>query len=233
MIKQILLVTDGCSNVGIEPTIAATEAQEDGITVNVVGIVDYGTIGQLGAYEIKEIARFGGGVSHIVQSHELSETFQMIVCKVVLQTAQQAVKKEQIQMLGETIDESMRVPSLQKCPRTAHVIDKITEPEKSPLRIALLIDASASMKPKLTAVGEAIRDLMFSLQAKSEKSEISVFHFPGPFAGNDIVQDITWTDNIGRAQKMFKRLHTRGTTPTGPALLQVIDYFRHEHNFVS
>lgn len=46
--KQILLITDGCSNVGPSPVLAAAEAQEEGITVNVVGVIDYGTIGEPG-----------------------------------------------------------------------------------------------------------------------------------------------------------------------------------------
>lgn len=196
MMKQILLITDGCSNVGIQPTIAATEARENEIIVNVVGIVDYGTIGQFGACEIEEIARVGGGISQIVQSHELSHTFQMMT-----------QYSERVCMMDGMA-------------------------EQSPLRIALLIDASASMRPKLAAVEEAIRDFMLSLQARNGQSELSIFHFPGPFLGDDAVQDMTWTDDVRRIKKWFKRLNMRGATPTGPALLQVVDYFRQEHHSV-
>ncbi|OBY79025.1 hypothetical protein BBG47_13575 [Paenibacillus sp. KS1] len=221
--KQILLITDGCSNVGIQPAIAAAEARENGITVNVVGIVDYGTIGQLGACEIEEIASAGGGVSRIVQSHELSQTIQMMTRKTVVQTIQQAVNKELKLILGDAATDGVQALPLEKRSEVVRVMDDMTE--QSALKVALLIDASASMKPKLAAVEEAIRDLMLSLQARSGKSELCVFHFPGPYGGEEAVQDLEWTDEITRAKKLFQRLNMRGTTPTGPALLQVIDYY--------
>ncbi|EJW18874.1 hypothetical protein PAV_2c06450 [Paenibacillus alvei DSM 29] len=224
MMKQILLITDGCSNVGIQPAIAAAEARDNGITVNVVGIIDYGTIGQLGACEIEEIASAGGGVSRIVQSHELSQTIQMMTRKTVVQTIQQAVNKELKLILGDTAEEGVQALPLEKRSEVVRVMDEMTE--HTPLKVALLIDASASMKPKLVAVEEAIRDLMLSLQARSGKSELSVFHFPGPYGGKEAVQDLEWTDEISRAKKLFQRLNMRGTTPTGPALLQVVDYYR-------
>ncbi len=59
--KQIILITDGCSNVGISPVIAAAHAKAEGIVVHVVGIADTGEIGDLGAVEIHEIAQAGGG----------------------------------------------------------------------------------------------------------------------------------------------------------------------------
>ena len=37
--KQIMLITDGCSNVGESPVMAAALARQEGITVNVVGVV--------------------------------------------------------------------------------------------------------------------------------------------------------------------------------------------------
>ncbi len=40
--KQIILITDGCSNVGISPVIAAAHAKAEGIVVHVVGIADTG-----------------------------------------------------------------------------------------------------------------------------------------------------------------------------------------------
>ncbi|GAV15937.1 hypothetical protein PBN151_5922 [Paenibacillus sp. NAIST15-1] len=224
MMKQILLITDGCSNVGIQPAIAAAEARENGITVNVVGIVDHGTIGQLGACEIEEIAGAGGGVSRIVQSHELSQTIQMMTRKTVVQTIQQAVNKELKLILGDAATDGVQALPLEKRSEVVRVMDDMTE--QSALKVALLIDASASMKPKLAAVEEAIRDLMLSLQARSGKSELCVFHFPGPYGGEEAVQDLEWTDEITRAKKLFQRLNMRGTTPTGPALLKVIDYYR-------
>ena len=61
--KQILLITDGCSNVGLSPIVAAAQAYSEGITINVVGVLDGGDVGEYGAKEIQEIAHAGGGMS--------------------------------------------------------------------------------------------------------------------------------------------------------------------------
>ena len=50
--KQILLITDGCSNVG-PVRFWPTHALQDGIVVNVVGVLDYGTIGELGDWKFR------------------------------------------------------------------------------------------------------------------------------------------------------------------------------------
>lgn len=226
MMKQILLITDGCSNVGVQPAVAAAQARELGIAVNVVGIVDYGTIGVLGGREIEDIAQAGGGISRIVQSHQLSQTIQMMTRKTVVQTIHQAMNKELRQILGADGADSVEALPPDQRAEVVRVMDDMSE--QSQLRVALLIDASASMKPKLAAVEEAIRDLMLSLQARIGKSELSVFHFPGPHGGEEAVQDLEWTDDIGRAKRLFQRLNMRGTTPTGPALLKVIDYYQYD-----
>ncbi len=98
--KQILLITDGCSNVGLSPVVAAAHAQSDGISVNVVGVLDHGDVGELGAAEIDEIARAGGGLSRMVNMRQLSQTVQMMTRKTVVQTIQLAVQKELKQVLG-------------------------------------------------------------------------------------------------------------------------------------
>ena len=88
------------------------------------------------------------------------------------------------------------------------MIDDLTE--NAALQVTLLIDVSASMKPKLAAVEEGIRDLMLSLQARVGKSRLSVFHFPGRHSGRDAVMDIDWTDDPGRVRSLFGRLQTKG-----------------------
>lgn len=220
--KQILLITDGCSNVGPSPVMAAAHALQEGITVNVVGVLDYGTIGELGGLEIQEIAKAGGGLHQIVGTKHLARTMQMMTRKTVVQTIQQAVNKEIHQILGGgTLEE---LPPGKRA-QVVEVVDELAE--TSPLQVALLIDASASMKPKLGAVEEAIRDLMLSLKARSGTSRLSVFHFPGRGSDEDLVKDVDWTEDLDGARSLFGRLQMRGATPTGPALLKVIDYYRY------
>lgn len=219
--KQILLITDGCSNVGLSPVVAAAHAYSDGISVNVVGVLDHGDVGELGAAEIDEIARAGGGLSRMVNTRQLSQTVQMMTRKTVVQTIQLAVQKELKHVLG---NESIEALPPEKRGEVVRVIDELGE--SSSLQVALLIDASASMKPKLAAVEEAIRDLMLSLQARQGKSEISVFHFPGSRHGDDCIMDLGWTSHLNGVNGIFPRLQMGGTTPTGPAIMHVIDFYR-------
>ncbi|WP_136607573.1 VWA domain-containing protein [Paenibacillus dokdonensis] len=220
--KQILLITDGCSNVGTSPVLAAAHAFQEGITVNVAGVVDYGTIGELGSLEIAEIAKAGGGVSQVVGTRQLAQTMQMMTRKTVVQTIHQAVNRELKQILGHTALEEL--PPSQRS-QVVQVVDEMTE--TTSLQVALLIDASASMKPKLSAVEDAIRDLMLSLQAREGISEIAVFHFPGRRSGEDTVLDSDWTRDAGTLRALFQRLQMKGATPTGPAIMRVIDFFRY------
>ncbi|SDX84540.1 VWA domain-containing protein [Paenibacillus sp. CF384] len=219
--RQILLVTDGCSNVGVSPVIAAAQAHAVGITVNVVGVVDQGDLAEFGTTEIEEIARAGGGLSRLSHTRQLSQTVQMLTRKTVVQTIQQAVQRELKQVLGTSSIEEL---SPEKRGEVVRVIDELSETSK--LRVALLIDASASMKPKLQAVEEAIRDLAISLQSRQGGSELAVFHFPGSAYGEDCKLDLDWTGNISGVHSLFPRLQMRGTTPTGPAILHVIDFYQ-------
>ncbi|KHL91752.1 hypothetical protein QW71_32890 [Paenibacillus sp. IHB B 3415] len=221
--KQILLITDGCSNVGESPVLAAAHARQEGITVNVVGVVDYGTIGELGSREIADIAKAGGGLSRIASTSQLAQTIQMMTRKTVVQTIQQAVNKEVKKILGEGSLEEL--PPQQRS-QVVTVVDELTE--TSPLRIALLIDASASMKPKLGAVEDAIRDLALSLEAREGRSELAVFHFPGHTSSEDAVLDMDWTRNVSEVRSLFSRLKMRGATPTGPAIFKVLEHYRYD-----
>lgn len=220
MMKQILLITDGCSNVGVSPVIAAAQAQAEGITVNVIGVVDQGELGLLGSEEIREIAEAGGGMSRIVNSQQLSQTVQMMTRKTVAQSIQQAVGKELQSILGH--GQLEQLPPNQRS-EIVRVIDDMSE--SSSLRVALLIDASASMKPKLAAVREAIRDLLLSLRSRSGKSELAVFHFPATKNRDEELElDLNWTDELANLDKMLYKINMKGTTPTGPALLQTLQY---------
>lgn len=258
--KQIMLITDGCSNVGVSPVVAAAHAREEGITVNVVGVVDHGTIGELGAAEIEQIARAGGGMSRIVQPHQLSQTIQMMTRKTVVQTIQHAVNRELQQILGSrgsdgeggasgsaasgTVAKAAENPyakesgaypgggaSVEDLPpeqraQVVRVMDELSE--TTPLKVALIIDASASMKPKLAAVEEAIRDLMLSLQAREGRSEMAVFHFPGPRSSDETVLDLDWTSDLSGVRSIFHRIQMKGATPTGPAIFKVIDFYQYD-----
>lgn len=220
--KQIMLITDGCSNVGESPVMAAAIAKQEGIIVNVVGIVDYGTIGELGSLEISEIAKAGGGMSQLVGTEKLAQTMQMMTRKTVVQTVQMAVNRELRHILGNQSIEDL-TPDTRS--QVVEVIDELTETH--PLEIVLLIDVSASMKPKLAAVENAIHDMMLSLGARQGDSKLAVFHFPGAHSGEEVVMDMNWTSDLDSVKNMFGKLATRGATPTGPAIHKVTEFFRY------
>lgn len=225
MIQQILLITDGCSNVGMDPCAAAAHAASENITVNVVGVIDGGSLGEHGAMEIQEIARAGGGMSRIVTAEQLSQTVQMVTRRTVTHTLHQVVQHELKHILQKNNEDGSSPDALEELPpgQRAEVVRVIDEMgESSLLKVALLIDASASMRPKLTAVKEAIYDLMLSLQARKGKSEISVFHFPGK--RKDSMMDLDWTSDLTRTNDLFRKLPMKGTTPTGPAIMDVVQF---------
>ena len=215
--KQIVLITDGCSNVGVSPVVAAAHARQEGVVVNVVGIVDGGDLGERGAAEIAEIARAGGGMSRIVTTGALAETVQMMTRKTVVQTIRQTVQQELRRLIGPTAAVETLSPAQRE--GVVRLIDEWSE--TSPLRVALLIDTSASMRPKLKAVGEACRDLLASLRARKGTSEMAVFRFPGQ-TDADLLAG--WTTDLAKTDKMFYNLNMKGTTPTGPALLRTVSY---------
>jgi Ca-activated chloride channel family protein len=223
-LNQIVLITDGCSNTGTSPAAAARHAYRQGITVNVIGIVDGGDLGERGAAEAAEIAQAGGGLSRIVSSSKLAETVQMLTRQTVVRTVQQAVQEELRQLLGT------RVPLAALPPETrggvVRMIDHLSE--TSSLKVALLIDTSASMRSKLHAVADACRDLLASLRAREGHSEMCVFRFPGQGdACAELLAD--WTANLENADELFYNLNMKGTTPTGPAILKTADFIMGNH----
>lgn len=222
MMRQILLITDGCSNVGMNPAAAAAFAKAEGIVVNVVGVLDNGRFGEQGQREIEEIAEAGGGMSRIVATRQLSQTVQMLTRKTIAHTLHQVVHKELKQILGaESPDQPLeKLPPAQRA-EVVEVMDRMGE--QLSLRVALIIDASASMRFKLEAVRDAIQDLMLSLQAREGKSEIAVFHFPGK--REHVKCDLHWSAHLHKANELFQKLNMRGTTPTGPAIIEVVEFF--------
>lgn len=218
--KQIILITDGCSNVGISPVVAAAHAKVEGIIVHVVGVQHADDADDSAAVEIGEIAKAGGGMSRMVLPSQLSPTVQMMTRKTVAQTIQQVVGQELRSILGHSRLEAL--PPEQRS-GVVRVIDDLTE--TASLKVALLIDASASMKPKLQAVKEAIVDLQLSLQSRMGESRIAVFHFPGNISGDqEVVMDLDWTHELANLNRLFYKLNMKGTTPTGPALLKVVQF---------
>lgn len=218
-LKQILLLTDGCSNKGEDPIAMAALAKEQGITVNVIGIVDEKVIDQEAMSEIEGIAISGGGVSQIVYSHQLSHTVQMVTRQAMTQTLQGVVNQELRQILGKSSIEEL--PPEERG-EVMEVVDELGETVN--LEILILVDTSASMGPKLPTVKEALLDLSISLNSRIGKNQFSLSVFPGK--RKDVEQVLDWTPKLESISTIFPKLTTGGITPTGPAIKEAAQSFK-------
>jgi Ca-activated chloride channel family protein len=215
--RQILVVTDGCSNVGVDPVEMSARAHRKRITVNVIGIVDKGDMGKKGRQEAKSIADAGGGMCRIVEPVELSATAQMMTHQTMQMTLQQVVNQELLQVMGKTTED---LPPIERS-RVMQVVDKLEE--EVHLQLVVAVDTSASMRDKTPTVREAIRDLSLSLQARAGKSDVAVLTFPGSDeAPVRVVHE--FADRVDMIA-LESSLSTKGGTPTGPAIEAALNLF--------
>lgn len=217
ILKQILLITDGRSNKGIDPAIVAARAYEHDITVNVIGVADR-QIHPSARREIEGTAEAGGGMFDIVTPRKLSQTMQTVTYQAMTRTIHQVIHDELRQLIG--------TGSLSEVPPKTRmeIIEKAEQiGEMSDLQILLLIDTSASMKTKITAVEQAIHDFDISLRSRSGKCRVMVASFPGKLTFLDVI--MTWTDDLSPISALSRHLSMSGTTPTGPALEEALQYY--------
>ncbi|MBB6447459.1 VWA domain-containing protein [Bacillus benzoevorans] len=226
-LKQILLITDGCSNQGDDPVAKAALAREQGITVNVIGVMEHDVIDEKAMKEIEEISMSGGGVSQIVYTYNLSQTVQMVTRKAMTQTLQGLVNQELKQILGRS--QTMEDLPPEKRGEIMEVVDELGETVE--LEVLILVDTSASMKEKLQTVKEALLDLSLSLNARTGENRFSVFIFPGK--NNEVEKLLDWTPRLESLTGIFSKLSTGGITPTGPALSEALNYFRKKRSLRS
>ncbi|QQE74576.1 VWA domain-containing protein [Brevibacillus composti] len=219
-LRQILVVTDGCSNSGLSPVAAATLAREQGITVNVIGVIEKGDMGEQGTKEIREMAEAGGGLFDIVYPQQLAQTVQMLTRQAMTRTIHQVVSKELKEILGDSAMEGL---APEKRVQVAGMVDELGE--NSRLDVVMLVDSSGSMKPKLSAVQQAIHDFSISLRSRRGKSRMAVCSFPGKQTHLDV--RIPWTEEVEQAHQLSSDLQMSGITPTGPAIVEAIALFDH------
>ncbi|WMJ16131.1 VWA domain-containing protein [Geobacillus proteiniphilus] len=226
-LRQILLITDGCSNHGEDPAAMAALAREQGITVNVIGVLDQDAMDENGRREIEAIAAAGGGMSQVVYAKQLSQTVQMVTRQAMTQTLQGLVNRELKQIFGSDVSLEDLPPD--KRGQVMEVVDELGETVA--LDVLILIDTSGSMKTKLPTVKEALIDLSLSLNARMGENRFSVFIFPGKRAHAEKMID--WTPRIEELSTIFPKLASGGLTPTGPALGEAIAYFERKRSLRS
>ncbi|MFD2656058.1 vWA domain-containing protein [Gracilibacillus thailandensis] len=219
-LKQILLITDGCSNQGEDPALVASLVAEQGITVNVIGILeDDHTEQPEGLEEVEEISENGQGVSQIVYQDALAQTVQTVTKQAMTETLQGVVNNELKQILGseKTMEE---LPPDQRG-EVMEVVDELGE--TCDLEVLVLVDTSASMTNKLPTVQEALIDLSISMNARIGRSRFAVYQFPG--RKKPIQQLVDWTSKLDSITSIFAKISSGGITPTGPALKEAMYQF--------
>ncbi|RYG72682.1 VWA domain-containing protein [Lentibacillus lipolyticus] len=219
-LKQILLITDGCSNKGEDPSVTATFAHEQGIAVNVIGVLDDDqTEEPEGFQEVEDIANSGGGLSQIVYKQALSQTVQMVTKQTMTQTIQGFVNQELKQILGP--EQNLEEIEPDKRGEIMEVVEDMGE--TCDLEVLILVDTSASMHDKLPTVKEAITDLSVSLNARIGRNRFSIYHFPGK--RKDIQKVLDWSPKLDSISNVFPKLTSGGITPTGPAIREAVYQF--------
>lgn len=212
-LKQILLITDGCSNTGVSPVGVAADAFYMGVTVNVIGVLeDHQTETDRAFKEIEEIASAGGGIYNIVYKKNLSETVQAVTRQAMSQTLQGVVNEELTQIFGA--EKSLAEMDPEKRGEVMEVVDELEE--TCDLEVLLLIDTSASMHDKLMTVKEALIDLSGNLHARSGNNQFCINQFPAKRKPVEMIHD--WSPQLDAISVIFPKLTSGGLTPTGTAL---------------
>lgn len=219
-LRQILLITDGCSNQGEDPVAIAALAKEQGITVNVIGVIDDNdAMSAHGIQEVESIAMAGGGISQVVYAKQLPQTVQMVTRKAMTQTLYGVVNKELQHILGKNQELEDLPP--EKRSQVMEVVDELGETVD--LQVVILVDTSASMRNKLPMVQEALIDLSISLTSRMGENQFCLYSFPGK--RKEIEKLLDWTPKLNSLTGIFHKLSSGGITPTGPALQAAIKKF--------
>ncbi|GGM36478.1 hypothetical protein GCM10011351_23210 [Paraliobacillus quinghaiensis] len=219
-LKQILLITDGCSNKGEDPSMVAALIAQQGIAVNVIGVLEDDQSEQpIGLEEVEEVALAGEGVSQIVYQQALSQTVQTVTKQAMTQTLQGVVNQELKQILGP--NQTMESLPPEQRGEVMEVVEDLGE--TSNVEVLVLVDTSASMQNKLPTVKEALIDLSISMNARIGKNKFAIYTFPGKRKALNKVID--WTNKLDSISSVFPKLTSGGITPTGPALKEAMHQF--------
>ncbi len=138
MLKQIIIISDGQSNIGPNPGNMAALALDNSIIVNTIGIIDNEEESSI--FELENIAESGGGICELTNINNLSETLSRVTVKSVYSTVEEMVSQE----LKEILDLSIEDINPKERHKFVRLIDKIGN--EIDLRCLILLDISGSMK---------------------------------------------------------------------------------------
>lgn len=216
MLKQIILISDGQSNIGSDPSEMAELAAKEGIKVNTIGIID-NEENESPIMELENIAERGGGVCELTSLKDLSATLSRVTVKSMYETIEQMVSHE----LKEIIDMDIKEVRPSERYKFVKLIDKIGD--EIDLRCLILMDTSGSMKKKIDIAKKSIFELLLFLEERRGKNQMAVSVFPGRAGYYELLCD--FTEDIDELRDRMKTIEVGGTTPTGPAIEGAIRIF--------
>ncbi|SNT23478.1 Ca-activated chloride channel family protein [Anaerovirgula multivorans] len=223
VIKQIIVVTDGESNVGGNPVDAAKEAYRKNIIVNTIGIVDQKQEDEKPLTEIIDIAEAGGGIYEYTYIDDLYQTMQSVTYKTVNRTIQEAVNKQLKEMIGQNLDD-MTPASRSKI---LNYID--TYSDEIAIQCCILMDTSSSMANKILSARYSILDLIDSFKNRKGKVSTAVIAYPGEAReGYRLV--LNFDEDLKELERRLYEVKTKGTTPTAPAIHYAMEIIEDYNN---
>ncbi|WDV45542.1 VWA domain-containing protein [Clostridiaceae bacterium M8S5] len=213
--RQVILVTDGKSNKGVDPIKVVNENVQKGITFSTIGIIQ-GYKDEESIKEIKEIANAGNGLWEITDIHNLEKSMCMLTRQTACNTIQQAVNNELKSIIGEELDKI----EIQSRRKIIELIEKIED--EMTIKCCVVLDCSKSMTNKIEVAKKSIISLLRNLSMRKGNTYVGVIAYPfGMELDYKVVSEMT--NDISGLENRIQSIEIGGLTPTGPALLSAIE----------
>ena len=225
VLKQIIVISDGHSNQGIDPVDAAREAWENGITVNTIGILDAGRMGSRGRQEVEQIAYVGGGVCQFTAAEDIGLTIQTVTSQLTRRYSELIFNRQLRQMTG------VELTGLSPAQRAALVPLLMKLAEDIEMDLVLVLDTSGSMIKKKLALDESLAEMMICLGHRSGTVNLAIIQFPGPAGNGCLIKP--WQLNNALTSRILRAVTYGGPTPTGPAIKAAITLLLSDEAVVS
>jgi Ca-activated chloride channel homolog len=211
-IRQIIIITDGKSNIGISPIEAARQANKLGIVVSTIGIIGKdGDGNESDIEELEGIAKTGGGLCEYTHIENLGMTVQVMTQKTAQKTIEQIVTRQLKSIIGVDIN-NLEPKSRFK------IVDFIENfGDSINLKCAVILDTSGSMGNKLDIAKSSLIELLQSLRSRRGEGKIAVIKYPG-YKEEAASVVCSFTDSTELLQNRLSTMRAGGGTPTGPAI---------------
>lgn len=209
VLNQLIIISDGQSNVGPEPSSIAELAFNKNIRVNTIGIIDSSRSTD-SIFELENIAKRGGGICELTKLDNLSETLSRVTINSIYDSIEKVVSSE----LKELIDADLYELSPNDRNKIITMIDKIGNEVE--LKCLILLDTSGSMKKKIDIARKSVLELLMFLNERKGENFIGFMTFPGQNGHYQLLCD--FTKDTEELKEKINHIDIGGTTPTGYAI---------------